>query len=341
MSRRTGRLLAGVAMLGAMTAAERVKGRYMRAPDGHGGAADHLEDPPTPDGTPTPSPTPTPDGTPTPSPTPAATDEQLAWAGAVSKEGGEGDTASNFDWLKSKGFKDLDGLVKSTRDTEKALREKGGIKVPGEDAKPEEIAAYRTAIGVPDKPEGYEVELPAIGEGEDKLELDVDFVNPMRELAHKNNVSAGAFKAFASGFVQHQLDAMANAVKAQDAEVNALFKDWGPNKAAKLQDFRQGAKLLGLDRAGLASWQASAGSRVVMEKLADLGSKVSEDLLAGGDGNARYGVASEEDAQKQIDGMIGDADTAAKLKAKDPATTAKWNRLNEAVASFRERAAKK
>lgn len=39
--------------------------------------------------------------------------------------------------------------------------QKGLIKLPGKDAKPEEIDAYRKAIGVPDKPEEYLKVLPA------------------------------------------------------------------------------------------------------------------------------------------------------------------------------------
>lgn len=333
MRRKVG-LLVNVA-IGAMTAAECAKGRYMRAPDGHGGgsggAADLLDEPGG--GTPTPSPTPSP----TPTPGPGGEADALAWAAGVSTTAGEGDTASNLDWLKSKGVKDLDGLVKMTRDTEKAFHDKGAVKIPGEGAKPEEVAAFNKAIGVPDKAEDYEVKLPELGDGENKLELDTKFLDPMRAAALKAGVPKAAFGALGEAYVQYQLDTMANAMVAQDGERDALFKEWGPQKDAKLADFRSGAKLLGLDRNAIAAWQSSAGSKFVMERLAELGSKVSEDLLADS-GTAKFGVGSQEDAQKQIDAMIGDAEVQKKLKAKDPATVERWNRLNGAIAAFKKQA---
>lgn len=348
------RLLGGVAgraLLGAMTPAERKRGRYMRAPDGHdgggggsGGAADLLDDPNAADPNAADPNKADPNAADPNKADPNAADPNAAlpaWASGVSTTAVDKDTASNADWLKSKGFKDLDGFVKSARDTEKAFHDKGAVKIPGEGAKPEEIAAFRKATGVPDKAEDYVVELPDLGEGADKLELDTAFVDPMKQIAHKAGMSAAAFKEFGAGYVQYQLDAMANAVKAQDQERDDLFKEWGPNKNARLAEFRAGAKLLGLDRAGVAAWQSSAGSKVVMTKLAELGARVSEDLLAGNEDATRYGVGSLEDAQGQIDAMIKDTEVQAKLKAKDGATVAKWNRLNAAIAAFKKNQAGK
>src|SRR5436305_1568001 len=80
-----------------------------------------------------------------------AGDQTPEWFGNVSDKPGEGETASNRDWLSSKGFKDLDTLVKSYREAETTIRAGNKVKLPGADAKPEEISAFRTAIGVPEK----------------------------------------------------------------------------------------------------------------------------------------------------------------------------------------------
>jgi hypothetical protein len=53
------------------------------------------------------------------------------------------------------GVKDLDTLVQRTRDTEKAFRESGKVKVPGKGATPAEIKAFREAVGAPETAEGY------------------------------------------------------------------------------------------------------------------------------------------------------------------------------------------
>src|SRR5690349_19557991 len=79
---------------------------------------------------------------------------------ALSGEAGEGETASNRDYVKAKGFKDLDGLVKAYRSAEKGLHDSGRVKVPGEGASEAEIAEFHKAIGVPDDPKGYTVPEP-------------------------------------------------------------------------------------------------------------------------------------------------------------------------------------
>ncbi len=50
-------------------------------------------------------------------------------------------------------------------------------------------------------------------------------------------------------------------------------------------------------------------------------------------------MSSADEAQKQIDAMISDPATAELLNQKDPTTVAKWNRLNDAQATFRKAAA--
>jgi hypothetical protein len=118
---------------------------------------------------------------------PPAADLDFAWANGVKAEAGEGEDASNLDWLKGTKVKDLDSLVKIARDNQKALRESGRVKIPGADAKPEEIAAFREAMGVPDKAEGYEIKLPEGLDGE-KYEVDGKFLNPLRDVALAHNV---------------------------------------------------------------------------------------------------------------------------------------------------------
>ena len=85
---------------------------------------------------PEPTPTPTPDPTPTPS-----------WRDTLPED------VRNDPSLKD--FKDAGGLAKSYIATKAMVGTKSAI--PGPDAKPEEIAAYRKAIGVPDAPTGYKV----------------------------------------------------------------------------------------------------------------------------------------------------------------------------------------
>ena len=54
-------------------------------------------------------------------------------------------------------FTDPTALTDAFMETHSALRDSGRIKVPGVDAKPEELAAFHKAIGVPEKVDGYQI----------------------------------------------------------------------------------------------------------------------------------------------------------------------------------------
>ncbi|CAB4163544.1 hypothetical protein UFOVP813_30 [uncultured Caudovirales phage] len=58
-----------------------------------------------------------------------------------------------------KSFGDVNKIITDSMTAARAKTE-GMVKVPGVDAKPEEIAAYHKALGVPDKPEDYAYTLP-------------------------------------------------------------------------------------------------------------------------------------------------------------------------------------
>lgn len=332
-----GRILAGVAM-GPMTASERRLGRYIRDGEGHpggggSGAAGLLEEEGGGGGgTPTPSPTPTPGGE-----GEGAGAVDMAWASGISAEKGEGDDPSNLEWLKSSGVKNFDGLVKVARDNIKAVRESGRVKIPGENAKPEEIKAYREAIGVPDDPAGYVVEMPQT-EGEDgKFELDTAFLDPMRKIAHEGHVPAAAFKAMAAQFVSAQMEGIKAELVQRDAAREDKVKEWGEKAAANKADFRRGAQLLGLDVDALGRLQ-NGDVGLLMDTLAKAGSLAGEDFFADGE-RQNFGVTSLDEAQAELDRMTSDTSVYAKLKSKDAATVQKYNRLTTAVAHFRARKA--
>lgn len=344
--KRKGIFLIGGA-IGAMTAAERRQGRYMRGPDGHGdgggggggGASGLLDEDPAPGegGTPAPSPSPA------PAPAAGADDPAaMAWASGISAEKADGEELSDREWLAKRGYKDFTKVVADARGLERSLRESGKVKIPGADAKPEEIKAFREAIGVPESPAGYEIKLPDVGDGEFKLELDTKFLEPMRSIAHEGNIPAPVFQKLAEQFVQMQLEDMKAEVLRADTERDQVLRDWADKAPQMRQDFRRGAEVLGLKKADIAMLQRGEGNTpILMAALAKVGALAGEDFFSGEGGSQKFGVASEEEAQTELDRMNSDPDTYAKLRAKDPATVAKRDRLLGAVASFRAQKAGK
>lgn len=259
------------------------------------------------------------------------------WLAQFSADGGDADNPSNRDWLKAKGFKSLDDVAKSYREAEHAIRNGGKLTVPGENAKPEEIAAFHKAIGVPDKPEGYEVKVP---EGQ---ALDEEMMTPLREVAIKAGVPKAGFEAIANAYVEKQLDMMDQLRVAEDGSRDELFKEWGGQKDAKMADVQNAMRALDLKATDVAAMQrgfamqyGEPGSKRTLALLQKLGAGLAEDTLLGGDGSRKFGITGEA-AQAEINKLSNDREFGEKLMNKDPDAVARWTRLNAAVAADRER----
>lgn len=267
-----------------------------------------------------------------------------AWLEQFSAEGGSAEKPSNRDWLKSKGFKTLDDMAASYRETENAFRNKGALTVPAADAKPEEIEAFHKAIGRPDNADGYAFDLP---EGVTNDDLDMDLVGPLREAAFKAGVPANGFKALAEHVVQAQLDQLQASKTAEDGSRDELFKEWGAQKDAKMADVGNAMRGLGLSAVDVAAIQrgfamqyGEPGSKRTLTLLQKLGAGMAEDVLLNPeDSKRRFGVTGAE-AQKEIDKLIVDPEFQSKLTSKEPDAVARWDRLNEAVAAERDRQAR-
>ena len=103
-------------------------------------------------------------------------------------------------------------------------------------ASPEEVARWRTENGIPEKPEGYKINMPA---GQEPPKEDDAFLKSFLASAHKANYTQEHVDAALSSFyaeVDRQQEAMTEAEKAaEQATEDALRQEWGadyrPNKA--------------------------------------------------------------------------------------------------------------
>ena len=98
------------------------------------------------------------------------------------------------DWLPEKFWRedkaDVEALSKSYQGLEQLLGKKANaVPVPNEKSTPEEISAYRKAIGVPESPEGYKLKPEQLPNG---VSWDDSVAKRAAELAHKHNIPAAA-----------------------------------------------------------------------------------------------------------------------------------------------------
>jgi hypothetical protein len=248
------------------------------------------------------------------------------WYANVSEKAGEGETASNRDWLASKGFKELDALVKSYREAEATIRNGGRVKVPGENAKPDEVAAYRSAIGVPEAADAYEIK------GPEGVPLNDALLNPLRESALKHGAPKGVFEGLVSDFIQLQLDQANEEATRQDGLAAEWVKGQGAKADEQIAHVNTAARSLGLSKTDMAGLRNGLGADRALGLLAKLGAGMAEDVMLTG-GSNRFGITGAE-AQTEIDRLKGDKDFMAKVMDPKSGERSRWDRLNKTAAEY-------
>ncbi len=257
------------------------------------------------------------------------------WYGNLSADA-DGENASNRDWIKAKGFKDLDGVTKALRSAEQAIHDSGRVKIPGEGASEEEVAAFRKTIGVPDDAKGYELPQPK-GEDGEPVPLNTAMLERVAAAAHKAGIPKGALEAVLSEEVQAQLDEH----NAQESEISqraaAHVKKWGKEADDKLAAVDNALSALGLNKEKSLAIRAAIGPEEALDMFARLGAGLSEDRMVGGD-KRRFGISASE-AQAEMDKLKTDGEFQKKVMVPGSAENLRWKRLQDAVGAEADRRA--
>jgi hypothetical protein len=202
------------------------------------------------------------------------------------------------EWLPEKFWRndkaDVEALSKSYQGLEQLLGKKANAIVPPtEKSSPEEVAAYRKAIGVPESPEGYNLKPEQIPEG---VTWDDATAKKAAELAHKHNVPAAAMQEFLRFDMERASlmnQAAASMIEQQLESGRAeLQKVWGDKMPEKIELARRAAVTAGVD----PSSQGFVDPQVV-KAIVSLAEKLSDDKLVAGD---QTGVSSTRARARDI-----------------------------------------
>ena len=188
------------------------------------------------------------------------------------------------EWLPEKFWRedkaDVEALSKSYQGLEQLLGKKANaVPVPNEKSTPEEVAAYRKAIGVPDSPEGYKLKPEQLPEG---VTWDENVAKRAAELAHKHNIPANAMSELMRFDMERA--SLMNQAAAQMLEQqmqegrSELQKIWGDKMPDKV-DLAKRAVITVEENPASHGFVDPAVVRTIV-KLAE---KLSDDRLVAGD----------------------------------------------------------
>lgn len=138
-------------------------------------------------------------------------------------------------------------LFKAYDHARSKIGEKAGLKVPGETATPEEWKAFHKALGAPDSIEGYQYQIPALGDDVQNKEQLAEvlkgmqsdsLISALKAAAQENGMTPKQFAALAEVYnktmvdeAQAQLAAAAQIAEQDNAQFQENFKKFFGDRA--------------------------------------------------------------------------------------------------------------
>ncbi len=183
------------------------------------------------------------------------------------------------------------------------------VTIPGADATPEQIAAYRGKLGVPGEVAGYDEHIKLDG----IQNVNEPLLNFGKEMMHKAGVPAGEAQGVIDmweKFVGDQNTVAETAqAEANNAEIAQIKKDVGDQFDTLVDNGKRAVRALGLSDAELAGIEGAAGTASVMKLMAQLGKGLREGNVSppGAPQGSGQELSSPAAANTEINRLRGDA----------------------------------
>lgn len=251
---------------------------------------------------PTPAATPAAPADPTPAAPQQAQPEPISpspFSGALKDDGSFADgwidrLPSEFDPYRATlaNYRNLETLAGALVESKRAAMEKSqGVKPPGAESTPEEIAAFRKAMGVPDSPDGYGIAAPEnLPEG---VEWDEQLAGDFAATAHELGLNPDQAKKLSDWYTQQMAESVngqfSQREQAMEAEREKLKQAFGAKFDARMNAAKRAALTLGLDPETNPAFN-NAETVQAMARLADM---LGEDQIVGGDAPGRLSPAAQ------------------------------------------------
>ncbi len=191
-------------------------------------------------------------------------------------------------------FADPAALAKGYVEAEKLISRKGAV-VPKEGDPPEVLAAWRAAVGVPEKPEDYSLAAP---DGVPAEVWDGERATAFAGLAHQLGLSPAQAKGIAEWAAKDQAEALAKFTGGIEADGRPMEEhlrgEWGAQYDRNIDAARRAAAQFG-EEAAMRALEAKIGGAAMVRMFAKIGGALAEDTPAGmGTGRAGGGNPQAE-----------------------------------------------
>lgn len=238
-------------------------------------------------------------------------------------------------WTQAKGFKDPSQLAESAWNLEKLLgHDRAGrtVVIPGDDAPPEELAAFRAKLGVPENADGY-LDVIKVPQGESDA-----FAKEAAAWFHEAGIPPKQAAVLAEKWNAYQADGLKKqaeqAAANSDREFSEVVAGWGQNADANIElGKRAAAQFIPAKNAEertaiLNKLEGVLGTRTMMEMLTNIGRGLGEHRMHDNGDSGGFGMSVAE-AQAKINAYRADkAWTTAYLNG-DAAKKAEMERLHK------------
>lgn len=139
----------------------------------------------------------------------------------------------NLKTVQSKGWSSPEDAIKSYRELE-ATKSKEALKLPGEDAKPEDWDAFYKAVGRPEEPTGYEFKVSK--EVPENFPYDDKAADSFKDAAHKAGLRPEQAQSLHDWFVNSLTGPWTQSVKDTATKIeqahDTIVKEWGDPQGA-------------------------------------------------------------------------------------------------------------
>lgn len=219
-------------------------------------------------------------------------------------------------------YQDVASLAKGYVEAQTLIGRKGAI-IPKEGDSPEVTAAFRQAMGVPDKPEGYEIKVP---EGLPEGVWNDAAAGQLRSWAHELGLTPAQAQGLAERYAQMGGTAVQQSAEATETE---LRKEWGVAFQAKMKSANEALRSIGGEDLAQYLQTSGLGNHPAMVRAwAKIGEGMGEDRPAGMGTGRSSGVMTPSEAKAERMKIMGDKESAY-WNRRDPAHSMTVQRVTD------------